>query len=59
MFREQLQHKQLLLGLRNRAGLSGALLGEMLGRGSGKPTATVDECVPQSLDWRKNGFASA
>lgn len=50
---------QLLLGLKNKAGLSGALLREMLGRESGKPTASVDECVPQFSGWTKNGFASA
>lgn len=31
----------------------------MQGREAGKPTATVDEYVPQSLDFRKNGSASA
>lgn len=48
----------VFLGLRNRAGLSGALsLGEMQGREAGKSTATADERVPHALDLRKNRYA--
>lgn len=49
-----------LLRLRKRTGLSGAVSWrEMQGREAGKPTKTVDECVPKSLDSRKKGSASA